>query len=197
MDAHDVDNTEKSNSKDEDDMMFQAATAASVAAAYAVVKYSQAYFNKLPYHNFALTGFTWILELLTGHPKCIHTELGVHKHVFRSLIITLQNAGYMSSRFVMLEKQLAIFLYICVTGLSLIHVSKHFQQATGTTSKYFLKMLEFFSSPSFYNDCVRLPSVDTPVPSKIQNNPKFYPFFKDTLGAIDGTHINCCPSAVD
>ncbi|KIK15624.1 hypothetical protein PISMIDRAFT_39956, partial [Pisolithus microcarpus 441] len=29
----------------------------------------------------------------------------------------------------------------------------------------------------------------------IANNPKFYPFFKDAIGAIDGTHIACVPSA--
>jgi hypothetical protein len=34
-----------------------------------------------------------------------------------------------------------------------------------------------------------------PTSPEIQNNPKFYPFFKDTLGAIDGTHINCSATA--
>jgi hypothetical protein len=58
-------------------------------------------------------------------------------------------------------------------------------------------MLHFFSSPPFYNDYVQLPCEDAPVPHEIQSNPKFYPFFKDALGAIDGTHINCCPSTAD
>ena len=35
------------------------------------------------------------------------------------------------------------------------------------------------------------------MPSKIYENSKFYLFFKDVLGAIDGTHINCCPPAAD
>ena len=58
-------------------------------------------------------------------------------------------------------------------------------------------MLQFFSSPPFYSDHVQLPKEDSPVPPEIQNNPKFYPFFKDALGAIDGTHINCCLSVGD
>ena len=33
-----------------------------------------------------------------------------------------------------------------------------------------------------------------PVPPFIHTNPRFYPFFKDALGAIDGTHIPCTPS---
>jgi DDE superfamily endonuclease len=58
-------------------------------------------------------------------------------------------------------------------------------------------MLLFFSSPPFYNDHVKLPTTDAPIPPEIQNNPKFYPFFKDALGAIDGTHFNCCPSPAE
>lgn len=51
-------------------------------------------------------------------------------------------------------------------------------------------MLNFFSSPPFYVQFVKLPTNIDPVPERIFENPKFYPFFKDALGAIDGTHIN-------
>src|ERR1700720_82407 len=52
-------------------------------------------------------------------------------------------------------------------------------------------MLIFFSSAPFYTRYIHLPPIGTPTPPEILNNPKFYPFFKDALGAIDGTHINC------
>lgn len=61
--------------------------------------------------------------------------------------------------------------------------------------RYFKQMLKFFSSPPFYTDYVRLPDVNDPIPPEIRQNPKFFPFFKDALGAIDGTHINCTPTA--
>ena len=51
-------------------------------------------------------------------------------------------------------------------------------------------MLLFFSSPPFYSDNVHLPTADTPLSSKIQDNPLFFPFLRDAIGAIDGTHIN-------
>ena len=35
----------------------------------------------------------------------------------------------------------------------------------------------------------------TTTPPIILNDPKYYPFFKDALGAINGTHINCNASA--
>jgi len=98
-----------------------------ISAALAAIDYSQTYYDKMPYHNSALSGAAWACELLTGHPKCICKELGVHKHVFRALIVALQDAGHTRSKFVTLEEQLAIFLYTRVTGLSLIHVCERFQ----------------------------------------------------------------------
>ena len=58
-------------------------------------------------------------------------------------------------------------------------------------------MLVVFSSMPFYTDHIYLPCKGDPTPSKIYKNSKFYPFFNDALGAIDGTHINCCPPAAD
>ena len=56
-------------------------------------------------------------------------------------------------------------------------------------------MVDIFSSPPFYTDHVKLPTADDPVPPEIQQNPKFWPYFKDALGAIDGSHINFAPPA--
>jgi hypothetical protein len=56
--------------------------------------------------------------------------------------------------------------------------------------RYFQEMLLFFSSPPFYSDNVHLPTANTPLSSIIQDNPLFFPFLQDVIGAIDGTHIN-------
>jgi len=60
---------------------------------------------------------------------------------------------------------------------------------------YFCKMLLIFSSPPFYTKYVCLPTTDDPVPPEIYNNPKFWPYFKDALGALDGSHIHSAPPA--
>jgi len=91
--------------------------------------------KKTPYHTSALTGTDWVCELLNGHPERIRCELGVHKEVFHELIAALKASRLQSSRHVSLEEQLAIFLYTCMTGLSLRHVSERFQHVTETTSK--------------------------------------------------------------
>jgi hypothetical protein len=132
----DSDNPGSKEELEEEDLIIQAAATAAISTAFAVLDYSQTYYNKTLYHNSALNGAAWVCELLTGHPKHIRKELGVHKHVFWALIVSLQNAGYALLKFVMLEEQLAIFLYTCVTGLSLIQVCECFQQAIVTASKY-------------------------------------------------------------
>jgi hypothetical protein len=80
--------------------------------------------TKTPYHTLILTGEGWVLELLTGHPRCIHTELRVSHVVFDKLISTLWSMGLHSSCRVSLEEQLSIFLYASVTGLSVRHLGE-------------------------------------------------------------------------
>ena len=52
-------------------------------------------------------------------------------------------------------------------------------------------------TPPFYTTYVQLLDSNSPTPPKIQDKPKFYPFFNCTLGAINGTHIACFLSTKD
>ena len=52
-------------------------------------------------------------------------------------------------------------------------------------------MLIALSSPPIYTKYIRLPDKTSPTSDKILNNTKFYPYFKDALGAINGTYIPC------
>ena len=93
-------------------------------------------YQKVPYHTSILTGEGWVRELLGGLPKRIRCELGVHSHVFTALVLELRESGHQDSRFVSLEEQLAIFLYFCVTGLTIRHIGEQFQRSNDTISKY-------------------------------------------------------------
>ena len=121
----------------------------------------------------------------------------------------------MHLKHVMLEEQLSIFLYICVTGLLCSHVGEHFQQSNDTISKYvyffscfasrelttacryFCRMLVAFSSPKIYTKYIQLPCADDSTPSDIIDDPIISPYFKDTIGTVDRTHITCTPSATE
>jgi hypothetical protein len=58
-------------------------------------------------------------------------------------------------------------------------------------------MLHIFSSNPFYANHVHLPIVGDPPPSQIFGNPKFWPYFKDAIGALDGSHIYSAPPVND
>jgi hypothetical protein len=93
------------------------------------------YHMKEPYHTSILSGYAWVQELLHGHPERIRTELGVHKEVFHALVEELRSMGHGDSKNVSLQEQLAIFLYMSVTGLTIRHTGERFQRANGTISK--------------------------------------------------------------
>ncbi|KIK37045.1 hypothetical protein CY34DRAFT_28697, partial [Suillus luteus UH-Slu-Lm8-n1] len=76
----------------------------------------------------------------------------------------------------------------CVTGLSSCLVGERFQRSPDTITKYFKRMLFFFSSNPFYGSQIVFPTHETPISEKILNDPRFR-FFDQCIGAVDGTHI--------
>ena len=102
----------------------------------AIVEHATPLYDKTLYHTSALSGEAWVLELLNGHPKHIRCELAVHKPVFYALIKELSTMGLKPSRNITSEEKLSIFLYKCVTGLSVEHVGERFQHSNHTISEY-------------------------------------------------------------
>jgi len=51
-------------------------------------------------------------------------------------------------------------------------------------------MLFVFSSHPFYTKHVHLPTADDPPSSTIHEKPKLWSYFKNALGALDGSHIH-------
>ena len=58
-------------------------------------------------------------------------------------------------------------------------------------------MLVIFSSAPFYTTYITLPDADTPPLQQICYNTKIWPFFKNVLGAINGSHIPCTPPTIE
>ncbi len=114
-----------------------------IAAAYlinvvgvATQLYSTPLYWKQPYHTSKLSGAEWVKELINGHHDRIWTELGMRVHVFLAFVHELRVVcGLGDSRYIGLDEQAAIFLYMCVTGLSVRHVGERFQRSNETISK--------------------------------------------------------------
>jgi hypothetical protein len=102
----------------------------------AAVLYPTPLYWKQDYHTSALSGRAWVDELIVGHSDRIKSELGMRVYVCISLVAQLQlRTGLTDERHITLEEQVAIFLYTCVTGLSIRHVGEHFQRSNETISK--------------------------------------------------------------
>ncbi|GLB38366.1 putative nuclease activity [Lyophyllum shimeji] len=129
------------------------------------------FLTRTPQHTSILTGEKWLRELLAGHPVRFYNMFG------------------MNNKYIQKEEQLAIFLRMARSGGSNREMQERFQRSADTISKCFHRVLDLLISPQFYSRYVKLPSEEH-TPPEIQKNPIFYPFFKDCLGAIDGTHID-------
>jgi len=133
----------------------------------------------------------------------------MHAQVFARLVDELHE---LEPRFVSLEEQLAIFLYMSATGLTIRHAGERFQRWNETvlryvnspldlhvrliSSGYFCKMVIIFSSAPFYTSYVHMPAPDADQ-TEMHNNPRFFPYFKNVIGALDGSHIHAAPASRD
>ncbi|KAL7277973.1 hypothetical protein ACG7TL_007926 [Trametes sanguinea] len=140
----------------------------------AIRLYSSSNYWKQPYHTSKLSGHAWVQELIHGHPERIRNELGMRLHVFLAFVGELRACGLKDTRYVEVEEQAAIFLYM-----------------------YFKRVLMIVSAPPFYTKYVFLPSANSPLHPFLASNPKFAAYFPGAVAAIDGTHIPCCPSAAE
>src|SRR5260370_23775135 len=49
--------------------------------------------------------------------------------------------------------------------------------------------MNMLTSLSFYNMHIQQPTPHSPIPTHVYNDSKFYPYFKDVIGCLDGSHI--------
>jgi hypothetical protein len=112
-----------------------AAVAAVLASAAFIERKFSSDFNKLAKNDSKLTGQAWLEELLSGHPKRFYASMGMNKHVFRALLQELIKVGLHDTRYVSSEEQLAIFLFLAVTGVAQRHLEECFQRSPDTISK--------------------------------------------------------------
>ncbi|KAJ2996683.1 hypothetical protein NUW54_g7212 [Trametes sanguinea] len=141
----------------------------------AIRLYSSSYYWEQPYHTSKLSGHAWVQELIHGHPERIQNELGMRLHVFLAFVGELRACGLKDTRYIEVEEQAAIFLYMCV-------LQTCFDDCFGTA------VLHKICLPPFAN---------SPLHPFLASNPKFAAYFPGAVAAIDGTHIPCCPSAAE
>jgi hypothetical protein len=95
----------------------------------------------------------------------------------------------------MIAEQLGIFLYAVVSDLPIRKLCERFQRSKETIRRTFHKVIRYFLRKSVYDFAIQPLQEGAPIADTIQYNHKFFPWFKDYIGAINGTHIPVSPPA--
>ncbi|KAI3823072.1 hypothetical protein L1987_04498 [Smallanthus sonchifolius] len=131
-------------------------------------------------------GTKFVDEVLNGaNERCLE-NFRMEKHVFYKLCDRLKAKGLLrhTSR-IKVEEQLAIFLFIIGHNLRTRAVQELFRYSGETISRHFNNVLnaiiaislEFFQPPG------------SKIPPEIRDDPRFYPYFMDCVGAVNGIHF--------
>jgi hypothetical protein len=142
----------------------------------ALDEYHKLYLSKQPCRNSVLTGHDYVLEIMNGNPSRCYDQLRMDKSVFLSLCNVLREKELLkNSRYITVEEQVAMFLYVISHNERHRVVGERFQHSIETTSHYFHVVLKAICRLG--KEIITPPSFDT-IPLQIRSNPKYYPFFK-------------------
>ncbi|KAK7314653.1 hypothetical protein VNO77_33180 [Canavalia gladiata] len=134
----------------------------------------------------ASNGTKFIDEVLNGQNERCMENFRMDKHVFYKLCDILQAKGLLRhTNRIKIEEQLAIFMFIIGHNLRTRAVQELFRYSGETISRHFNNVLNAIMSMSL--DFFQPPGSD--IPSEIFEDPRFYPYFKDCVGAIDGIYV--------
>ncbi|XP_017983964.1 PREDICTED: uncharacterized protein LOC18612005 [Theobroma cacao] len=132
------------------------------------------------------SGSGFMNEVLEGPDDLCREMFRMDKHVFHKLCNTLRHRGMLrDTAGVMIEEQLAIFLNIVGHNERNRVIQERFQHSGETISRHFNNVLKAIKSLS--REFLQPPNISTA--SEILNSNRFYPYFKDCVGVIDGMHI--------
>ncbi|XP_040963950.1 uncharacterized protein [Gossypium hirsutum] len=123
--------------------------------------------------------------LYSGDQHCIDIIRMRPIAFFNLCDILSTNNLLQSSKSVDIREQVVIFLHIIGHNVRFRVIGSRYYRSIQTVHHYFRVVLRAILK--LYRLVIRLPDESTP--SEIRNNPRFYPYFKDCIGALDGTHI--------
>ncbi|KAL7600320.1 hypothetical protein Lser_V15G24828 [Lactuca serriola] len=130
-----------------------------------------------------------INEILNDHEsRCYELfklEVSVFNMLCRDLVV---HYGLNKSRRVSIKESLGIFLLYLAHGCGNRLVQEFFNHSGETIHRHFHKVLDVVVNLS--KDIIKPnANYNETIPEHILNNPRYYPYFKDCIGVIDGTHV--------
>ncbi|XP_058755134.1 uncharacterized protein LOC131628278 [Vicia villosa] len=149
---------------------------------------------KEPCRTSQLTGHAWVQEILQGNLTRCYEMFRMEKYVFHKFCTKLMECGLTSSSRMGVEEMVGMFLVVVGHGVGNRMIQERFQHSGETVSRYFHRVLHVCLKLSF-----KYVKPEDPMflecHAKIKNDQRYWPFFKNAIGAIDGTHVSCVVSA--
>ncbi|KAH7850954.1 hypothetical protein Vadar_005108 [Vaccinium darrowii] len=166
-----------------------------VLLSLALYEYYNMYIDHRPCRTSMLRGHDYVLEVLNGHEDRCHQNFRMKPQVFIGFCEALKvHANLKHSRYLTLQEQVCIFLLTIGHNERNRVVQERFQHSGHTISVYFHRVLKAVCKLGVV--IIQPPSFDG-IPHQIRRNSKYFPFFKDCVRAIDGTHISASVPASD
>ncbi|KAL9808897.1 putative harbinger transposase-derived nuclease domain-containing protein [Arabidopsis thaliana] len=131
-------------------------------------------------------GYNYIQNALTVNPAHFRQLYRMEPEVFHKLCDVVRVKTWLrDTRYICVEEILATFLLTVGQNSRYCYTMDTFQRSSYSTNINFHKALKAlaFLAPSW------MAKPEVRVPAKIRESTSFYPYFKDCIGAIDGTHI--------
>ncbi|XP_040382133.1 uncharacterized protein LOC102705645 isoform X1 [Oryza brachyantha] len=188
-DDNDTDQSESGN----ESMM---SSSLAMCAANLTAAYVDLYCAKNPPRTSLLSGMGWLIETLNTPGEC-HSQLRMSTEIFYDLHdVLVARYGLKPSLHMNTHEMLAIFLFVCAGNESNRKTQNRFKHSGETIHRKFCEVLIALMEMS--KDFIRPKNPNfTTIHKRIQNDSRAYPYFKDCIGALDGTHIRVSLSPDD
>ncbi|CAA0812986.1 Unknown protein [Striga hermonthica] len=145
--------------------------------------------TRIRYRHSTYNGEDWISELLMGHDGRFYDAMGMNKKVFKLLCKEIKQTGCHGDAIqqkIRIQESVVMFLHTIKGHQRHRHAAETFRRSTETISNHVHIMITALRTlaPKY----IRPPDF-TRVPQWIRKNRYLYPYFKDCIGAINGTII--------
>ncbi|KAG7579002.1 Harbinger transposase-derived nuclease domain [Arabidopsis thaliana x Arabidopsis arenosa] len=134
-------------------------------------------------------GWRHTMQIMRGSNRECYETVRMNQETFLRLCNTLKdNYGLIATRECALEEAVAMCLEVLGHGQDQRIVATHFQRAQETVKRKFHEVLDALLRLA--DDIVKPKENDlTEVNSHLSSDSRYYPFFSDCIGALDGTHV--------